>query len=114
MPPTEVIARPSFCTSLAPMCLSTSAAWSSPSDSSTTAARWTPLRIISLRGSAIGFDPVAYDAGDPLGVVADRGLGDLQLLVEIHRPLRGAVVVARPGRRGTHHRHPTSAARRVG
>ena len=42
-PPTEVMATPSFCTSFAPMCLSTSAACCSPSDSRITAARWTPV-----------------------------------------------------------------------
>src|SRR5690606_33736467 len=98
MPPTEVIARPSFCTSLALMCLSTSAACDSPSESSTTAARCVPLSTSSLRAafvdSAIGFNPVAHDAGHALGVIADRSLGDLQLLVEIHRGLHGHLRVA--------------------
>src|SRR5690606_40400895 len=86
--PTEVMATPSFCTSLAPMCLSTSAACCSPSESRTIAARWTPVRGGSSAGSAIGGHHVADHLGDAPGVGADRGAGDLELLVEAHRRRR--------------------------
>src|SRR5690606_27301023 len=65
------MARPSFCTSLAPMCLSTSAASPSPSESSSTAARCTPVNSSGLLGRVIA-QPVRYDLGDPLGVGLDR------------------------------------------
>src|SRR5690606_18143460 len=85
--PSEVIATPSFCTSLAPMCLSTSAACASPSESRTMTARCTP--VSDIVGSAIGGHHVAHDLGDALGVGADRGAGDLELVVEVHRHRRG-------------------------
>src|SRR5690606_12636609 len=93
MPLMVAIARPSFCTSLALMCLSTSAASLSPSDSSSTAARCSPVSSDWRPGCFIS-QPLLRHLGDPLRVGANGLAGVAQaVLVGIggqrRRRLRG-------------------------
>src|SRR5690606_31190979 len=91
MPEMVAMAMPSFCTSLAFMCLSTSAASSSPSESSSTAARCTPVSALSC---------ALFIAGHP---VLDH-LRDL-LGIRLHRFARLAqAVFVGTGREGAHRR----------
>ena len=66
-PEMVAMAMPSFCTSLAFMCLRTSAASSSPSESSSTAARWTPVSALSF-ALLIAGHPILDDLGHLLGI----------------------------------------------
>src|SRR5690606_17701155 len=76
------MAMPIFCTSLGSMCLSTSAASCSPSDSSRTAARWTP---VSWTSSIVGH-PTLPHLCHALGIGLHRFTRHPQtLLIGIHR-----------------------------
>src|SRR5687768_13240493 len=66
------MAVPSFCTALALMCLSTSAASCSPSDSSSTAARCTPVKLITASLLVIGGHPVLHHLRHLLGIALHR------------------------------------------
>src|SRR5512147_952469 len=84
-PEMVAIAAPSFCTSLALMCLSTSAASVSPRLIRSTAARWVPLSSSDL-ASGIVAHPVLHHLRDLARVLLHGLAGLLQAgFVGIHR-----------------------------
>src|ERR1700742_1862320 len=76
-----VIAKPSFCTSFALSCLSTSAASCSPSDIRSTAARCVLLSEAGAATSGIVVHPVLHDLRDFFRILARRRFGDFQFVV---------------------------------
>src|SRR3982751_5819742 len=76
------IAVPIACTSRASMCFSTAAASCSPSESSSTQARWAPGRFC---GSALLPPPCFHDLRDLLRILARHALGELDFLLESER-----------------------------